>query len=52
MRRRGRVGCIFGGALIVFGVLIILSMLLPSGFWWLILGLGLIVFGVMLLRSF
>ena len=50
--RRGRLGCVLGIALIVIGVLIILSMLLPSGFWWLILGLGLIVFGFMLLRSF
>jgi len=50
--RRGRLGCVLGAALIVIGVLIILSMLLPSGFWWLVLGLGLIIFGLALLRSF
>ena len=51
IRRRGS-GCILGVASIVIGVLIILAMVLPSGFWWLILGAALIVAGLFLLRSF
>lgn len=41
-----------GVASIIIGVLIILAMLLPSGFWWLALGAALIVVGLCLLRSF
>lgn len=52
IRRRGNSGCILGVASIVIGVLIILAMLLPSGFWWLVLGAALIVIGLCLLKSF
>ena len=31
--------------MIVLGVLIVFAMLLPAGFWWFLLGLGLIVSG-------
>ena len=35
---------------VALGVLVILSMVLPSGFWWLLLGIGLIVFGLYLIK--
>lgn len=52
VRRRGKGGGVLGIAAIVIGVLIILAMLLPSGFWWLVLGAALIVAGFCLLRAF
>ena len=52
MRRRPRGFCVLGAASIVLGTTILLAMLLPSGFWWFILGAGLIVVGICLLRSF
>lgn len=52
MRRRGRGGCVLGIIAIAAGVLIILAMLLPTGFWWLALGAALIAAGFWLLRSF
>lgn len=51
MRGRGCGG--FGGLsilLIVFGVMIILALVLPSGFWWLMLGVVLILLGLQLCR--
>lgn len=38
--------------LIVLGVLIILALVLPSGFWWLLLGVVMIVLGLQLCRRF
>ena len=52
MRRRGKGICVLGAVAIVAGALIILAMLLPAGFWWLALGVALIVAGIWLLRSF
>ncbi len=36
--------------LIVFGVMIILALVLPSGFWWLMLGVVLIILGLQLVK--
>lgn len=36
--------------LIIFGVLIILALVLPQGFWWLMLGVVLILLGLQLCR--
>ncbi len=36
--------------LIIFGVMIILALVLPSGFWWLMLGVVLIVLGLQLCK--
>lgn len=52
--RRGKPGsmgplCIL---LIVLGVMIILTLVLPSGFWWLMLGVVLILLGLQLCRRF
>ena len=46
MRRGRHAQNTFGLILIALGVLIILSMVLPAGFWWLALGVGLVVLGV------
>ena len=37
--------------LIIFGVLIILALVLPQGFWWLMLGVVLILLGLQLCRG-
>lgn len=52
MHRRGKGGCALGIVSIIIGVLIILGMVLPSGFWWFILGGALIAAGLCLLRAF
>ncbi len=52
MRRRPRGPCVLGAALIALGVIILLAMLLPTGFWWFVLSAALIVTGICLLRSF
>ena len=36
--------------LIIFGILIILALVLPQGFWWLMLGVILILLGLQLCR--
>lgn len=38
--------------LIIFGIMIILALVLPSGFWWLMLGVVLILLGLQLCRRF
>lgn len=38
-------GGLFGFLLIVFGVIIVLAMVLPPGFWWFVLGVVLISIG-------
>ena len=45
-RRPRPAGCVAVAA----GVIILLGLLLPAGFWWVALGLGLIMFGLWLLR--
>ncbi len=40
----------FGVILIVFGVMIILALVLPTGFWWLMLGVVLILLGLQLAK--
>ena len=42
MRGRRPLGALIGLAMIGLGVLILLAMVLPAGFWWFVLGLGLI----------
>lgn len=44
MRKR-HYGSLLGTICIASGTMIILSMVLPSGFWWFLLGVGLIGFG-------
>ena len=50
MGRRRRPRLLLGVFLIAVGAIIILSMILPAGFWWFILGLGLIALGIWFLR--
>ena len=50
MRRPCRRPRPFGCAAIAAGVLILLGLILPAGFWWVALAIGLIVFGIWLLR--
>ena len=45
MRRGKPFGGLIGFLMIVVGVLIILAMMLPAGFWWFIFGAALIVCG-------
>lgn len=40
-----------GAALIAIGSMIILSMIMPAGFWWFALGAALIAAGLWLLRK-
>lgn len=40
-----------GLAILLLGVLILLAIILPAKCWWLILGIGLIVGGLLILRS-
>ncbi len=48
MRRRR--SCILGLVAILAGLIIILSLVLPSAFWWFILASVLIVFGIWYIR--
>ena len=49
--RRGRpYGGALGFALIVLGILILLAMVLPSGFWWFLFGMALICGGCWMCR--
>ena len=50
MGRRRRPGSVLGLVCILAGLVIILSMILPAGFWWFILGATLIAIGIWLLR--
>ncbi len=44
--RRGRpVQNVIGIVMVLLGVFILLAMILPSGFWWIILAIGLIILG-------
>ena len=44
--RRGRpLGALIGFLMIVLGVLILFTMLLPAGFWWFMFGVALIACG-------
>jgi hypothetical protein len=43
-------GSPIGAYIICAGVLIILALILPSGFWWFFLGIAFIVIGIMILR--
>ena len=48
--RRKHCGSLLGNICIVVGIMIVLALILPSGFWWLLLGAGLIGFGIYLDR--
>ena len=50
MYNRRRIRCLLGIFCIVVGILIILRMILPAGFWWFILGVALIAAGVWCVR--
>lgn len=41
---------LLGNICILSGVMIVLALILPSGFWWFLLGVGLIGFGIYLDR--
>jgi len=45
MRRGRKTGNPLGGLMIAAGVLILMSLVLPEGFWWFLLGMGLICCG-------
>ncbi len=48
--RRKHCGSLLGNICIAAGVMIVLALILPSGFWWLLVGAGLICFGIYLDR--
>jgi len=51
---RGKGRCPLGPLsvlLIVFGILIIMALVLPTGFWWLMLGVVLILLGLQLIKT-
>lgn len=50
-RRRLRRGLAVGWLVILAGVVIILALILPAGFWWFALAVALIIGGIWLLRS-
>jgi len=50
MRGRNSLGRIAGALLIAAGILLIFALILPAGFWWFMLGLGLIALGIYCIR--
>lgn len=50
MRRPCRHGNLLGYVLIALGLIILLSMFLPAGFWWFVLGTGFLCAGLALVR--
>lgn len=46
MRRRRNKRCGIGKLFVIAGTMILLAMLLPVRFWWFILGISLISFGI------
>ena len=48
MRRNQRSGQLWGRISIVAGLLVLLSRILPAGFWWIMLGVSLISVGLYL----
>lgn len=50
MRRRGGGKCIWGRLAVVAGIAIILALLLPPVFWWMVLAVLLIGLGIWFLR--
>lgn len=40
-----------GWLVILAGIVILLALILPAGFWWFVLGAALIIAGIWLLRS-
>ena len=49
-RKKGPLGTV-GCLVVLAGVLILLSLVLPSGFWWFVLAMVLIGVGIGILRS-
>lgn len=45
MRRRGPKGALLGLVMVLLGAMILAAMLLPPGFWWFFIGLGLLICG-------
>ena len=50
MRRRGRGVNVAAWAAITAGLIVLLSMILPAGFWWFMLGVALITVGLSINR--
>ena len=48
MRRKHHQGNIAGYAAIAAGIIILLSLILPPGFWWFAIGVGLVALGLWL----
>ncbi len=48
MKRRNRM---IGGILATAGVMVVLSLVLPTSFWWFVLGIFLICIGVSVMRK-
>ena len=48
MRRRHNRGNLIGYIAIFMGLVILLSLILPPGFWWFAIGAGLVAFGLWL----
>lgn len=50
MRRKGQGGRLWGKLAVVAGVIIVLALLLPPAFWWMVLAVGLIGLGLWYLK--
>lgn len=50
MKRRGNRGCWYGRAAILVGAVILMALILPTWFWWLVCGGLLIGGGIWVLR--
>ena len=51
MRRRNPITNLTGILLITMGALILFARVLPAGFWWFCVGVGLVAAGIVLLRK-
>lgn len=51
MRRNRHGGVTFGLILIFLGAVILCAQIMPPGFWWFFIGLGLVVCGLCCLRK-
>lgn len=50
MKKRWRTSS-WGCLAIIAGIVIMLSLIMPTGFWWFILAIALIVFGIFFMKS-
>ena len=51
MRKRHSGGGLVGLVMLLVGIIIIMALILPTGFWWFILGAVLIALGILFFRN-